>query len=291
MENLIFKNPQLSNNSLCYDFQDVAIKTWNLLGNAHNNNFSIGEETITDINLLELKMRRPHLVITRKFSRQQEGINGADWVWIIIGRNGRTFMLYVQAKKLFTRTLRYESLLHDRVNPAEQLDKLVFNKFFYPMGYPVYPIYVFYNYFTEHPPLIPCNCGTGLPVELAGCAYADAFSIRPELIALRDHVSNIYPHQFAWSCLVCCDSKGGKKSDGKDLATTYFDRIVNQNLINEVYRRDVDSSRYGPFSSESFLLKEPPSFVNRMLSGKENLENPFVKLDVDAITILQEKTQ
>lgn len=289
MQSLIFKSPTAhSNNSLCYDFQDIAVKTWNLLGNAYNNDFAIGEETITDINLLELKMRQPNLVYTKKFSRNAEGVNGADWVWIIVGRNGNTFMLYVQAKKLFLPSLRYKSLLHAAPNPTEQLDKLILNKFFYPIGLPIYPIYVFYNYLPNHNPLIPCNCGRNLSVELAGCSYADAFSIRNEMLANHNRFSDYVQYQYAWSCLVCCDGGNSKNIPNVDLATTYFNRIVNQAKFNDTEAVKIKVKDNKPFSAESFLLKQPPSFVSQIISGKELEYNPFKELGVENITVLQE---
>lgn len=289
MQSLIFNNiPLLHRNSLCADFQALSVGTWNLMLNAHSNHFSIGEETITDVNLLALKMRQPHLVHTQKFSRITEGRNGADWLWIIVGRSGATFMLYVQAKRLFINSNRYESLIHPMPNPAEQVDKLIFNKFLYPLGHPVYPIYVFYNYLPNTPKAIGCNCGQAIPTRLSGCSYADAFTIKNEILLGNDHFDDIGKHQYALSCLVCCDGSGKSKSPNSDLATSFFNRIVNQDRFNQTQARKIDVKDREPFSANSFLLKQPPSFVNQIISGKGLDYNPFKQLDVENITILQE---
>jgi hypothetical protein len=44
---------------------------------------TIGEETLTDLNLLELQAKNPRTVATVKFTRVQEGRRtGADWEWL-----------------------------------------------------------------------------------------------------------------------------------------------------------------------------------------------------------------
>jgi hypothetical protein len=172
--------------------------------NAYNNDVSIGEETITDINLLEMQMRQPYAIATRKLSRRNENIIGADWLWAIVGRTGRTFVLYVQAKKFFPSSGRYESLI-DRANPFHQVDRLIANQFLYRIaGIRMYPIYVFYNYFPGEPDKIGCNCGNMIGSGLAGCSYADALQVKNVIRRNQNAKADLFPIQYAWSCLVCC---------------------------------------------------------------------------------------
>ena len=60
---------------------------------------SYGEETITEINLLEIRRRHPERVHVQTSSKPMEGRIGADWEWHIIGRK-RTAKMRVQAKRL-----------------------------------------------------------------------------------------------------------------------------------------------------------------------------------------------
>ena len=60
---------------------------------------SYGEETITETNLLEIRRRHPGVVHVRTFPKRDEGQNGADWEWHIVGRR-RTLKMRVQAKRL-----------------------------------------------------------------------------------------------------------------------------------------------------------------------------------------------
>lgn len=287
MQNLIFNHPRRSSNSLCYDFKDISRKTWNFLGNAYHNNFSIGEETITDVNLLELKMRQPWAVYTKKFSRPEEGRNGADWAWIIVGRTGTTFILYVQAKKLFLPSFRYESLIH-RENPTEQLDKLISNKFFFPHGFPVYPLYVFYNYLPDSPHSIGCNCGAPLPIEYSGCSYADAFSIRDLVARGRNHYNELAPYQYALPCLVCCNSSD-KDIREPDLATAFYNAIVDEQTIVEEFNKGAASEiSTEDFSAKNLLMSQPPGFVSELIETADLKINPFKELDIENIVVLKE---
>lgn len=60
---------------------------------------SFGEETITEINLLEIRRRHPNRVRVRTFPKALEAKTGADWEWLIIGRK-LTITMRVQAKRL-----------------------------------------------------------------------------------------------------------------------------------------------------------------------------------------------
>ena len=60
---------------------------------------SYGEETITEINLLEIRRRHPGLIHLQTFTKPREAQNGADWEWHIVGRK-YTFKMRVQAKRL-----------------------------------------------------------------------------------------------------------------------------------------------------------------------------------------------
>ena len=60
---------------------------------------SYGEETITEINLLEIRRRHPTRTVLQAFSKHQEARNGADWEWHIVGRR-RTLKMRVQAKRV-----------------------------------------------------------------------------------------------------------------------------------------------------------------------------------------------
>ena len=43
--------------------------------------FQLKEETLTDLNMLELKLRHSRQVRTKVITKKAEGKNGADWEW------------------------------------------------------------------------------------------------------------------------------------------------------------------------------------------------------------------
>tara|TARA_B100000678_G_scaffold291409_1_gene308155 strand:- start:4980 stop:5927 length:948 start_codon:yes stop_codon:yes gene_type:complete len=73
----------------------------NLAFSYDNETISFGEETITEMNLLELKRRHPEQVSIRTFSKSKEALNGADWQWMLVGKR-HTFRMRVQAKRINT---------------------------------------------------------------------------------------------------------------------------------------------------------------------------------------------
>jgi hypothetical protein len=279
MNHLIFSKPDRRRVlSLCEDFKEVSNRTWVLLKNAFDYKFSIGEESITDINLLELQIRQPAALTTRKLSHHNENIIGADWLWAIVGRNGRTIVLYVQAKKYFPKSSRYESLI-DSTNPFHQVDSLIANQFLYRiLGIRMYPIYVFYNYFPGHENKIECNCGIKMDSGLAGCSYADALQIRSIISHGQNSYKDLYSIQYSLSCLVCCGS-------GTDLAINFFNQIISPDRLGTLLRQ----SNITDFNPENLLLAQPPEFVNQILANGEINEQQFSELNIGKIVVLDER--
>jgi hypothetical protein len=101
---LIFRFVILGNsmNSLLHTLLKLGHSTSENLKFAHSPDVkvSFGEETITEMNLLEIRRRHPQIVTLRTFSKSQESKNtGADWEWHIIGR-AYTLKMRVQAKRI-----------------------------------------------------------------------------------------------------------------------------------------------------------------------------------------------
>lgn len=71
---------------------------------------NIGEDTITDILLLELSKKLPHEILTIKFSKGFEAREGVDWEWWILSAGG-IVGIRIQAKKLHYINGRYCQLL------------------------------------------------------------------------------------------------------------------------------------------------------------------------------------
>ena len=83
---------------------------------------SYGEETITEINLLEIRRRHPRLVRLCAFSKHAESRNGADWEWHIVGHR-RTLRMRVPAKRVQRNEVR--KIAHEVKSSRKQQCKLL----------------------------------------------------------------------------------------------------------------------------------------------------------------------
>lgn len=97
------------------------------------------EETITDINLFSIADKYPDNIITKKFSRREEGKkSGADWLWII-GEPGSWIPLLIQAKIINPHTRKCFHLDYKR---GEQRERLLY----YARQHGYVPLYCIYSY-------------------------------------------------------------------------------------------------------------------------------------------------
>lgn len=127
--------------SLLHSLLELAHATSQNLGFAHRDDVhvSYGEETITETNLLELRRRHPKIIKLNTFGKEQEGLNGADWEWHIIGR-ARKFRMRVQAKRL-QRDNRLIIPHKVASSGAQQIDLLISDA----AAHRLKPVYCFYT--------------------------------------------------------------------------------------------------------------------------------------------------
>src|SRR5688572_13448409 len=100
--------------SLCETFKNRSSSTWTLLSKAREVDSQLLEETLTDLNLLELKLKHPREIITKSFTKPREGLTGADWEWWLTGPKSLWLGFRVQAKVLNLRSGMYEHLHYRR---------------------------------------------------------------------------------------------------------------------------------------------------------------------------------
>ena len=110
--------------TLCHTFRDIANCTWGYLDDGRQAVHQPGEETITDINVIKLRLAHAHEVLIKTFTKPQEGVEGADWEWWFIGQARRGLGCRVQAKILDLTTEELEHL-HYQKKSQWQCDKLL----------------------------------------------------------------------------------------------------------------------------------------------------------------------
>ena len=125
----------------------------------------LGEEAITEHNLLALATTHPRGIQIQAFGKKEEAKNGADWEWEIIGRLYE-WKIRVQAKRVskdgFVRNLNYQNKF------GSQLDQLI-------ASHDTYPIVCFYSA-TRHRTRLTAEESLEL-----GCLFADARKVRGRL--------------------------------------------------------------------------------------------------------------
>jgi hypothetical protein len=100
----------LSLDDLCQALHEQAFWTNRMIHSGYSSRLGILEETITDVNLLEIASRFSTYMLTRKYTRREEGsTSGADWLWCI-GEPGSWISLLVQAKIIHPSTKKCHHL-------------------------------------------------------------------------------------------------------------------------------------------------------------------------------------
>lgn len=188
------------------------------------------EDTITEMNLLDLDIRHPNLAV-RRFNQHEERSNGADWEWFIGSESAGWFGLRIQAKRADDG--QYRQLGHEGADPDDyQYDTLIRScgaSTTSPSGgqpLKFFPYYVFFNNFDRWPSGAQwTGCRNGEPfgkckhVELEhfGCSAAPAVLVRKVHAGLGIEGRRVAAHlsvQIPWSWLFG-RPKRGKKLNGE----------------------------------------------------------------------------
>jgi hypothetical protein len=115
-----------------------AAWVWNEQGYAFNHGLVLQEETLTE--MLLLRMARDHSkhgLVVNMFNKTEEGINGADWEWIIRTPSCE-LGLRIQAKRLYHKSTSEDYGGLKLKSP--QVDKLI------KQAGTSIPLYVFFNH-------------------------------------------------------------------------------------------------------------------------------------------------
>ncbi|CUJ89762.1 hypothetical protein RUE5091_00925 [Ruegeria denitrificans] len=206
-----------------------AAWVWNEQGHAFNNGLALQEETLTE--MLLLRMARDHakhgLNVTM-FNKTEEGINGADWEWIIRTRFCE-LGLRVQAKRLYHKD---KSKDYGGLDPSSpQAGKLIKRA-----GSNI-PLYVFFNH--DHGVNSKLLHGGGEHPYRGrsywGCSIACAKKVKA---AGTNKLSDLKKHMKPWHRLVTmsgkCDAKNalGITQDEMNASMPVSRRVVLENIRN-----------------------------------------------------------
>ena len=153
----------------------IASDTWRRLGQAELLKARLGEETLTDLLVLDmLPHQRVNGFSIRHLTKQEESLFGADLLLCIRYPCGSGRRLALQAKKLYS-TGRYGALAHTGVSGVDQIDRL--DQFARRWG--AASAYLLYNH-VDPLPLDQSywHCCRPHKAEQLGCTLVPSWSIR-----------------------------------------------------------------------------------------------------------------
>jgi hypothetical protein len=183
-------------------FERLAQDTWERLEAAHALGISQSEETITDINLLEMARARLPRLRVYKATKAEESEKGFDWEWWIGSRLHGWWRYAVQAKRLESKSGRYRSLRH-RVGVRFQIE--ILEDFARSQG--AVPLYCLYNYVDSPVAVAGWQCNLTVDEPQLGCTLVPLDAVKA---AHRPRGSRRFAdlhrhrHSLPWRCLLRC---------------------------------------------------------------------------------------
>ncbi|WP_146036015.1 DUF6615 family protein [Pseudomonas sp. LFM046] len=249
--------------SLCSSFRSLARQTHKKLGEARVAQHQLREETLTDINILELKHSHPDRIYCQTFTNAEESLNGADWEWWLTDRTrSRWIGFRVQAKVLELNTdtfahLHYKSRAgrayqSTRLRKAAEDDGLI-------------PLYCLYT----HSP----SSSSWTPPLFAEDAYGCALVRAKDIERLRrkgklNDFESVMPKSVPWHTLVCIES--AFSSDGShltlpDISASLFGEPNSMPKISQLPDCESDIPANRLYSS---VRLQPPPYVSALMEGE-----------------------
>lgn len=252
---------------------------------AHNLGISPNEETITELNLVELGTKYPNQIKTQnKFSRYQESKTGADWDWELwLGSGNLWLPLSIQAKKLNPKTLKYEELNYQpQKSPMTQMDTLINNSLLSMP--PKIPIYVFYNYWDSKKfhspwlyPLFPRS------IHALGCGISPALTIKFSN-KRSNKLADISKVMYPWNCLICCQGFSKRPNHSKTTP-------LPLRALNFIKKASVGKGGKQNFPEKelNFIQEKAPDHIQKIIEGKKLSEEDWNKIKTNRIAVITEE--
>jgi hypothetical protein len=280
-------------------FRRQSSSTWSTLRKARVCGYQPGEETLTDINLIEITRQHPYEIITQKFTKREEGEGGADWEWWLTGRSGQWLGFRVQAKIIALESYTYPHLHYSKKN-RYQSDLLVRSA----LGCNVrrIPIYCLYSNWDIRQFANKWSCPAIKRSAISyGCSIVPAWVVRYfRMNGGANDLDSLLDYMQPWHCLVCrarvkCRGRVVSGGDLPQRAWAYWKNSILQTEQALLEGLDPDrrvgilgdlSDLYSRYS-ELRPVSEPAPYVQRLLEG-ELTEAPDD--DLRYITILRESS-
>lgn len=254
--------------TLCESFRSLAFRTFDQMGRAKAVDHQPLEETFTDMNILELKVRHASEIHCRLFNKREEGTSGADWEWWLTNSTGSSWLgLRVQAKVLQLKSDSFPHL-HYKSGKSKTYQSTKLKRECAKEGLiPLYGLYV-------HEEPIPSGphrrCGSfAHSPESYGCALTSLPHVeRLQKDSERNDRIAVLSEALPWHCLVCCSGYGGE-----DLPTRAWS-LIRGNLGVSVPRRQVRETAQALKGISIGPRSQPPEYVRAIFDGRPSDTSP-----------------
>lgn len=166
--------------------------------------FRIGEETLTDLNLLTIAVSHPTEVRLHKFTKRVEPSSGADWEWWLTGPSGGWLGLRIQAKVIDLERMNFPYLHYRHKGGTKSQSETLIqaaqrNR---PALVPLYCLYCNWHR-SAHRPKLPCGFRSTRVTDF-GCSIVSAHRVYSLQTGGVDTLNALLPYMLPWHCLTCC---------------------------------------------------------------------------------------
>lgn len=244
------------------DLDEIAIKnsawTWDKLREARTHKFQLGEESITDFIVLNIKKWGVGKIAVDTFTRHAESVNGSDWEWWFTGPSGKWLGMRVQAKVLNLTSEKYEHLHHTNKH-GSQVDLLIADA----NKNGLIPLYCMYSNWDPKKYEANWKCGTyKSTVRHYGTAILSPQKVKRLQLTSETRLSFVIDSLKPMHCLFCCSG-----FHGGDLPDRALGWLAGTRLLE-------DSNSGVENDANKYLRNEAPDYVYQMLQG--GLDDDFV---------------
>ncbi|MFN6570864.1 DUF6615 family protein [Dendronalium sp. ChiSLP03b] len=294
--------------TLCDTFRNLALRSWDLLSKGRSVGIQLGEESLTDLNLLELKIRHQSEIYSQTFTKSEESQNGSDWEWWFTGTSGKWIGFRVQAKIIEFKSDKFKHL-HYKSKSDYQSNILIRSALDNKYGVKLIPLYCLY---TNYASVTDWKYHKNYHFqESYGCSLISAFAVVYHRIMdiKKTRIKYLLPYINPWHELVC--SHGYEDKDLPQRAWTYWKNsiaFIEEDVLNEdekdiLNEFDFDNEFYYGLKNENKiselqklsalrklyqnieLTQHPPDYVSQLMEG-EVIEPP--DNDIRTVTIFRE---